>query len=298
MIAGAGSGTDPAMTRVPEKIPIVTSIADVGGACEAWICDVWGVMHNGMNAFPAAADACRRFREAGGTVLLLSNAPRPASAVESHLDRLGVPRTAYDAIVTSGDLTRRLVAEAAPRTVYHLGPARDAGIFAGLDVRFAPPDTADVVVCSGLLDDDTEQPEDYRPVLQALAARTVPMICANPDLTVERGARILHCAGGLATLYETLGGRVTYAGKPHAPVYALALDTIAALRRRSLDRGRVLAIGDGLRTDIAGAHAAGIPSLFIASAVHVREPLSPAVIDTLFGASEARPVAAMPALAW
>jgi HAD superfamily hydrolase (TIGR01459 family) len=288
----------PAPAPIPIPIPILDTVAPLAETSDAWICDIWGVMHNGAAAFAPAAAATRRFRAGGGTVLLLSNAPRPAGAVQAQLDHLGVPRDAYDAIVSSGDLTRHLVRERIEKRVHHLGPAKDKPIFDGLGARLATIDEADYVVCSGLLDDERETPDDYRGRLAALAARNVEMICANPDLTVEKGSSLLYCAGALAALYEQLGGRVIYAGKPHLPAYDLAFETIARLRGGPVAKTRVLAIGDGLRTDIRGAHAAGIRSLFIASAVHVKAPLSPAVLAELFSGADPRPVAAMAALAW
>lgn len=286
------------MISSPQPIPILASVAEIAATCDAWLCDIWGVMHNGEAPFLPAAEACRRFRAAGGTVLLLSNAPRPAHAVEAQLARIGVPREAWDVIVTSGDLTRTLVTRQLGTPLLHIGPEKDKPLLAGLDVTLAGPGEAGLVLCSGLVDDDVETPETYRPLLERLAARRLPMICANPDLTVEKGDRLLYCAGALAALYETQGGPVTYAGKPHPAVYDLAFDTLARMRGAPVERARTLAIGDGLRTDIAGAHAIGIRSLYIASAVHVKEPLSPGVLARLFEAGPGRPVAAMQALAW
>lgn len=279
-------------------IPILSSVAELVASADVWICDIWGVLHNGAVAFSGAGAAAARFRAQGGRVLLLSNAPRPADAVALQLDRIGVRRDAYDAIVSSGDLTRHLIASRPGAAIHHLGPERDLPIFAGLDARLTGPDQAELIVCSGLFDDDAETPDDYRERLARFAAARVPMICANPDLTVERGSRLLYCAGALAQLYEQLGGEVEYAGKPHGPAYDLALATIARLSGGPVPRARILAIGDGLRTDILGAHGAGIRSLFIASGVHVGEPLSDEVLARLFDGQAARPVAAMAELVW
>jgi len=286
------------MTAPDPAIPLLSSIAPLAPGYDAWLCDVWGVMHNGVHAFSDAAEACRRFREKGGVVLLLSNAPRPASAVRAQIDGFGVPRDAYDAILTSGDLTRKLIGEHSDRRLFHLGPARDKPIFDGLDVRFAGPDAADLIICSGLHNDDVETPADYTELLEPLAHRGVPMICANPDLTVERGSRIVYCAGSLAAEYERLGGAVTYAGKPHGPIYGLAFERIVALAGKQVAINRILAIGDGLRTDIRGATDAGIDSVFIASAIHVTGVLDALEVQRLFSGSDARPIAALPALAW
>ena len=278
-------------------IPIVPSLTHATAGVEALLCDIWGVLHNGVAPFPGAPAALVAFRRAAGRVVLLSNAPRPGSVIVGQLDRLGVPREAYDAIVTSGDLARRMVAERVGVPVLHLGPERDRPLFEGLDVAFADVSGCGVVVCTGLYDDTVETAETYRAMLTALAARGVPMVCANPDITVERGGSIIYCAGAVARLYGELGGTVAYAGKPHPPVYDLALDVLAGLAGKAIGRERILAVGDGLRTDIAGAHAVGIPSLFIASPIHVDRPLTADVLAELFPAGDGpRPIAAMAAL--
>lgn len=282
----------------PQSVPLLHSISLLAPSYDAWICDIWGVLHNGVRAFEAASAACRAFRQRGGTVLLLSNAPRPSADVERQLDRLGVPRDAYDAILTSGDLARRLIEEQPGRRILHIGPDRDRPIFAGLPLDFAEEGHADLVLCSGLVHDERETPEDYLPVFRRLVARGVPMICANPDLTVERGDKLVYCAGSLAAEYERLGGAVTYAGKPHAPVYHLAFKRIAELRGRFVPAGRILAIGDVIRTDIQGAAGVGLSSVFIASGIHVKGTLDERLLEELFAASEARPIAALPALRW
>lgn len=288
------------MIRPPAAVPLLSSIEPLVPTADGWLSDVWGVIHNGRASFPAACEACRRFREAGGTVVLVTNAPRPEAAVAEMLDRLGVPRAAWDAIVTSGDVTRELVIPWAGRPVFHLGPERDLGIFAGLDVKLAPAADAEAVVCSGLFDDDTETPESYRGMLEDFRSRELPMICANPDIVVERGERLVYCAGGIAELYEQLGGSVVYAGKPHPPIYARAFDTFARLRGAPLAKERILAIGDGLKTDIKGARAAGLRSLFIGSALHVPHgrALDAALLGELFADDPTPPVAAQTALVW
>jgi HAD superfamily hydrolase (TIGR01459 family) len=286
------------MTREDQSPPILSSVAAIAGESDAWICDVWGVLHNSVTAFGAAAYACRRFRDRGGVVVLLSNAPRPGHVVQQQLDSLEVPRDAYDAIVTSGDLTRAIVRERSREALFHLGPGRDAALFEGLGVRFTDASHARLVVCSGLFDDEHETPEDYVPMLGVLAARKVPMICANPDLTVERGQRLVFCAGALAEVYERLGGPVTYTGKPHLPVYGVVIEEIRKLKGYAVPKGRMLAIGDGIRTDIRGAANAGLRSLFIASAIHVDGPLTSATVSRLFEGSDVQPIAAMPALMW
>src|SRR5262245_35558941 len=146
------------------------------------LCDVWGVIHNGVAAFPDACEALKNFRASGGTVMLITNAPRPGEVVMRFLDKLAVPRDTYDGVVSSGDVTRGYVAEHVQQRIFRLGPERDAPIYAGLDVHFAPVETADYVVCTGLFDDETETPEDYRPLLAQMRARSLFMVCANPDV--------------------------------------------------------------------------------------------------------------------
>jgi HAD superfamily hydrolase (TIGR01459 family) len=295
------------MTVAAANIPVLDRIRDLGPAYRAWLVDIWGVMHNGRRAFPHAVAATRAFREEGGIVVLLSNSPRPSPSVKEQLRRLGVPDDAYDATVTSGDLTRHELEKHKGAIVFHLGPERDRPIFAGIDVTLGAPEQSELIVCSGLFDDETETPEDYAELLSALAARRLPMICANPDHLVERGDRLVWCAGALAAAYEKAGGPVVYAGKPYAPIYALACETIATLARRPVPKGEILAIGDGVHTDIAGASAAGIASLYIASGLHAPakgggeaggHALDAPHLDALFALANPRPIAAMRALVW
>lgn len=283
-------------THVP--IPILTSIAPLAPEADAWLCDVWGVVHDGVAALPPAVDACQRFRARGGIVVLITNAPRPAAAVATQLTQLGVPHAAYDAILTSGDLARALIAARRGEPLLHTGPIRDKGLFAGLETTFVEADAAKLIVCSGLFDDETETPDDYRARFESLVARNVPMICANPDITVARGERIVYCAGALAALYEEIGGAVIYAGKPHRPIYDRAEEIIAECGGRTVPRERILAIGDGIRTDICGAIRAGLRAVFVASAIHVSRPLEAAALEHLFAGVAERPIAAMPQLAW
>jgi HAD superfamily hydrolase (TIGR01459 family) len=295
------------MTVSSAEIPVLQSIKPLGSRYRAWLVDIWGVMHNGHRAFPGAIVATRAFRAQGGIVVLLSNSPRPSPSVQEQLRRLGVPDDAYDATVTSGDLTRHELAKHHGAAVFHLGPERDRPIFAGLDVALGPHETAELVVCSGLFDDETEQPEDYIDLLRELAARQLPMICANPDRMVERGDRLLWCAGALAQLYEQQGGFVIYAGKPFAPIYRLALETIGTLVGERVAKDEILAIGDGVNTDIAGAAGVGIDACFVASGLHLpsnsggecgAETLDHAHLAELFADAERPPLGAMHALKW
>ena len=295
------------MTVTAPEIPVIGSIEDLGSRYSAWLVDIWGVMHNGHRAFPRAVAATREFRARGGIVVLISNSPRPSPSVQEQLRRLGVPDDAYDATVTSGDLTRHELDKHKGAIVFHLGPERDLPIFQGLAVKLGRPEEAELVVCSGLLDDETETPDDYIGLMRALAARKLPMICANPDHLVERGDQLVYCAGALASLYEKEEGHAIYAGKPHAPIYLLALETISALAGRAVPRSEVLAIGDGVNTDIAGAASLGIDSVFVASGLHVpsnsggeasAETLDGRHLAELFANAKGRPLGAMRALVW
>jgi HAD superfamily hydrolase (TIGR01459 family) len=233
--------------------------------------DVWGVIHNGIASFPEACEALARFRAKGGRVVLITNAPRPGAVVVKLLDRLAVPHEAYDAIVSSGDVTRAVMAARPGKAVCHIGPERDLPIFDGLGLRFVPYEAADYVVCTGLANDEVETPENYRELLTKIRARGLFMLCGNPDLVVERGEKLVYCAGALADLYGALGGEVFYAGKPHRPIYHLALERIAGLRSAATPLARVLAIGDSVRTDLKGASNFGIDCLFVTAGIHAEE---------------------------
>jgi HAD superfamily hydrolase (TIGR01459 family) len=270
---------------------------------DVFLCDVWGVVHNGEVSFPAACDALMRVRDAGGTVVFITNAPRPGEAVMRQLDRLKVPRETCDAIASSGDVTRHVIAERKGQTVLHIGPERDHSIFTGLDVQFAPLERADYVVCSGLDDDDTQTPEDFRARLEIMRARNLFMVCGNPDLVVERGDRLVYCAGAIAELYEKMGGEVLYAGKPYRPIYDLALAKAESLRGRKVDRERILAIGDSLRTDLAGARDFGVDFLFMTAGIHAEElggraEPNPALLRSILAVAGQEPTAVMRELAW
>jgi HAD superfamily hydrolase (TIGR01459 family) len=266
------------------------------------LCDIWGVVHNGIAIFTQAADALARFRTAGGTVILITNAPYPADAVQRFLDRLGVRRDAYDAITSPGDVTRTIVAARGAEEVFHLGPPRDLSIFAGLNVTFAPIESADYVVCSGLVDDKTDTPEDYREMLAFMRRRSLFMVCANPDVLVERGDTLIYCAGALADAYVALGGEVLYCGKPHAPIYQAAVNNAAAVVSggKVPPLARVLAIGDSIRTDFKGAAAFGIDCLFVVSGLHAKQFGAPdlAAVKVMLTAAGAAPKAMTRRLMW
>jgi HAD superfamily hydrolase (TIGR01459 family) len=266
----------------------VERLRDLVAGVDVVLSDIWGVVHNGLVAFPEACEALLAFRKQGGTVILITNAPRPADSVQRQLRKLEVADDIYDAIVSSGDLTRHFVADHAGRKVFWLGPERDSSIHRGLDPVLAPLEEADYIVCTGLFDDETESAEDYRGMLLQARERNLPLICANPDIVVERGDRLIYCAGAIAELYRELGGEVTFYGKPHRPIYQRAMVLAAERRGQPIELNRVLAIGDSVRTDLAGAHGFGIDCLFVTRGIHAEDfegidQLDPASVKELFG---------------
>jgi HAD superfamily hydrolase (TIGR01459 family) len=249
---------------------LITSLSEISGRYDALLCDLWGCLHNGVAPFPGAVSALRAFRAGGGRVVLLTNAPRPAADVAAGLDRLGVPRDAWDVVVSSGDAAQdAMFAGAVGRRVWHLGPEKDDGFFTNVPPEWADAapiervalDEAEGIVCTGPFDEINEVPEDYRPQFLLAKTKGLPMLCANPDIVVDLGHRRIYCAGALAALYEEMGGTALYFGKPHPPIYDLARRRLAAIG--GADDGRILAIGDGIGTDIAGAAGEGIDALFV-----------------------------------
>lgn len=270
------SSYDPpdAAARAMAPIPGLGAIAR---HYDVLLCDLWGVVHNGRQAFANACDALSRFRAGGGRVILITNAPRPSAVIPRQLDRLGVPRDAWDRIVTSGDVTRAEIAKRVPGRIYVIGPPKDLGLLTGVDVQSAPLDTADFILCTGLVDDLHETPEDYRALLMQGRGRELDLICANPDKIVRFGDQILYCAGALAEIYAELGGRVVMAGKPFPPIYEACYDLLPelGLLRRSKSEGsqaRILAIGDGPGTDILGARNQRLDWLFVADGIASHAP--------------------------
>jgi HAD superfamily hydrolase (TIGR01459 family) len=252
----------------------IDGLADISDRYDAILCDVWGVVHNGVAAFSSASDALVAYRRRGGTVILITNAPRPSAPVRHQLLKLGVAPDAFDEVATSGDVTTGLIAERIDEPVLHIGPERDLSLFeaageaAGRRPRRVALEEARYVLCTGLRDDVTETLDDYEAELRAMAGRALPMVCANPDIVIHRGETLIYCAGALAARFEALGGAVVYAGKPHLPIYRRALALAEAGRGRPVDERRVLAIGDGMKTDIAGAARAGLDALLVTRGIH------------------------------
>lgn len=247
----------------------LSGLGELADDYDILLCDVWGVIHNGRESWPEACAALTRFNDAGGHVILISNSPRPAPGMIVQMDGLGVPRSSWRAVVTSGDATRMELARRAPGPAWVIGPDRDWPLYEGLGLVSAHGAAdAGFISVTGMIDDETETPEDYRDRLAAGAVRDLEMICANPDRVVQRGDKLIYCGGALADLYESLGGRVTMAGKPFGPIYDLALKEAGALVGRPVDRSRVLCIGDGVVTDVLGANRQALDCLFIARGIH------------------------------
>ncbi|CAN7535497.1 TIGR01459 family HAD-type hydrolase [Phenylobacterium sp. LjRoot225] len=248
-----------------------SGLSEIADRYDVLLCDVWGVVHNGRESFPDACEALVRFKAERGPVILLTNAPRPNAPIVEQLDSLGVPREAWSRVVTSGDATRELLNERAPGPAYKLGPERDWPLYEGLPLQEAGLDEAAFIACTGPFDDVKDEPEDYREAFLGAVARGLEFICANPDIVVMRGDTLIYCAGALAQLYESLGGKVLMAGKPYPAIYDLALAEAASRLPATLDRTRVLCVGDGLPTDIRGANAQNLDALFIARGIHAAE---------------------------
>ena len=275
---------------------ILSGLREIASDYDALVCDVWGVLHNGHAANLEAVAALKEFRSSRGRVILLSNAPRPKRDVETMFKRFDIPPDCYDEIVTSGIATRIDLenrSKAKRLRIFHLGPERDRGIFEGLNIETADIANADIVLNSGLFDDDVETPDDYKDRLAGMKARGLLMLCANPDWVVQRGGKLIWCAGALADAYEKIGGEVIYYGKPKPEIYDL-------VRAGAPGAKRLLAIGDGMHTDIKGANVAGIDALFIADGIHGEDvaDMSPGHLAELFAKAGVHARAAMRALVW
>ncbi|MBU1378968.1 MAG: TIGR01459 family HAD-type hydrolase [Alphaproteobacteria bacterium] len=253
----------------------IKGLSELAGRYDVLLCDVWGVIHNGREHFAEACAALARFRAEVGPVILISNAPRPHPPVIEQLDSLGVPRAAWTQLVTSGDATRPLLRARAPGTVWAIGPERAEVLYHDLDMIQGGPEDADFIGVTGPYDDENDEPGDYRDRFIACVARGLDLICANPDIVVQRGDKLIYCGGALAQLYESLGGRTFMAGKPYAPIYEMALERAEAELGRPIDAARVLCVGDGLPTDVRGANARGLDILFVANGIHGAETVGP-----------------------
>ena len=276
----------------------VEGLGELAGEYDSLLCDVWGVLHDGIAAYPAAVDALIRFRQTAGPVALITNAPRPSPPIRVQLKSLGVPDEAYDALVTSGDVTREVIAARPGVRLLHIGADRDLPFYEGLDAALVSEKEAELVSCTGLFDDTTEAPDDYRPLFERLIARGLVMVCANPDIVVERGGDLVYCGGALARLYTEMGGEAMLAGKPHAPIYDHAKRQLAALGGK-----RILAVGDSLPTDIRGAVENRLAVLLVTGGIHAADfgPRSDPDAERVTAALKAEgltAVAYLPALRW
>lgn len=284
-------------------LPSISGLADLASRYDAVLSDVWGVVHNGVEAFPSAVDALTQYRNAGGKVVFITNAPRPSGPIVEMLDRLGVHQGAYDAIVSSGDATRVMIEKYRGKAIHHVGPASDDdALYEGLGVHRTGAETAEVVVVTDL-DTDDDTPEMYRERARFWLSRKLPMICANPDRVVEHGDKIIYCGGALGDLYAAMGGMVLMAGKPYQPIYEEAFRLAEVAAGRKLDKSRVLAIGDSVRTDATGAAQFGIDLLFVTGSIHAAEldafgkPDPQAIVD-LVAPSRAHMAGFLPRLSW
>jgi HAD superfamily hydrolase (TIGR01459 family) len=287
----------------------ISGLSAISDRYDAILCDIWGVLHNGVASFAAASEALVSFRRGGKAVVLISNAPRPSPPIQRQVLKLGVSLEAFDSVVTSGDVTIGLMKQQGGDRILHIGPERDLSLLdaaaaaTGSRPKLVPLEAAQYALCTGLRNDETETLEDYETELRAMASRGLTMICANPDIVIHRGDTLIYCAGALARRYEELGGPVTYAGKPHAPIYDRALALAEQIRGARVDERRVLAIGDGMKTDIVGATRAGLDALFVTGGIHrslhketLESPADPIALQLLYDENAVWPVAAIPLL--
>jgi HAD superfamily hydrolase (TIGR01459 family) len=283
-----------------EPVAALAGFSQIADRFDLCFCDVWGVVHNGVAAFPGAVETLVKMRERGTSVVLITNAPRPRDLIARQLDGFGVPRAAWDAIVTSGDVCRALIGARAGQPMFRLGPDRDLPLVAGLDAPETGPDEAAYVLCTGLFDDEADTPATYADLLAGFARRGLTMICANPDLVVERGGQIVPCAGAVALAYEEIGGNVIYAGKPHRPIYEVALKLAEEKRGTPVALDRICAIGDAIRTDIAGAAMFGAAGIMVLAGIHAQDLMQVSWEERhgWFGQQTHRPDYAIPHLVW
>jgi HAD superfamily hydrolase (TIGR01459 family) len=275
----------------------------IANGYDAILSDVWGVVHNGIVAHPTAVEALVNFRRQGGRVVLITNAPRPSPPIIEMLDELGVVREAYDDIVSSGDATRAVLADYRGKSVHYVGPPEENdGLFEGLDITLSGPETASAIVVTDL-DTDDDTPDMYNDRITLWLKRNLPLIAANPDRIVEHGDRLIYCGGALADLYEARGGMIVMVGKPYRPIYTEALRLADKAAGKTLDRSRILAIGDSVRTDAIGAAGAGLDLLFITGSIHAAEldafgKPDPDAVERLVAPSGARIAGYMARLGW
>ena len=309
MTGAGGAFSRHRMSTTAAEPRIARGLSEFDGRYDVVFCDVWGVVHNGQERYPAACEALQRFRAQGGTVILITNAPRPNPPILEQLEGLKVARDVFDDMVTSGDVTLAFIAERKDAPIYHIGPERDFTLFeishqqTGIKPRLVPLEEAAYVVVTGLYDDRAETVDDYAQRLDFMRARNLDLISANPDLVVHVGDQLIYCAGAIAQAYEERGGRVLQAGKPFAPIYERALAFAEKIRGTKVPRERILAIGDAMRTDVAGAVEFGIDALFVTKGIHREELHVDGAIDLaayrrFLSENPRHPLAAIPELVW
>lgn len=285
------------------SVSLLSGLSRVAADYDAILCDVWGVIHNGREAFGAACEALKQFRETRGPVVLITNAPVPKERVTRLFPKLGVPMDCFDDVIASGDATRNELKRVAPGPVYRIGLAEDMSVYQGLPLEFSEnPKVANVICCTSLRDYPEGTPEPYRDELKMLAGHGLPMICANPDVVFRQGDKLIWSAGSLAQIYKQEGGAVISPGKPDEPIYRLAFERVAEIAGKAVAPGRTLAIGDGPATDVVGANRQGMDALFIGSGIHGHVMGSGdaflASAETVLANDGARARYAMPELAW
>ncbi len=268
---------------------------DLSTRFPVWFCDIWGVVHNGYKPFLPTTSALTEHRKNGGVVILVTNSPRTASGVEKQLADIGVSHQSYDAVVTSGDVTRTLITEHGGGKIFHLGPKRDYSIYDGLNIKCVELADAESVLCTGLFDEVNEIPTDYIPLLTSMIEHRLTMICANPDKVVRKGEKLIYCAGALAEEYKNLRGKVLMAGKPYTPIYNLAVLTAENILGQHLTGDKILAIGDGPETDIKGATDFGLSCVLITGGINEEKDLEAHVKRLV---PEAKILRAVPELDW
>ncbi len=287
----------------PQLLPGLSAVAS---DYDAVFCDIWGVIHNGRQHFPPAYEALKRFKAEHGPVILISNSPRPNDNLTAQLASLGIFDDGFSAVISSGDATREYLKQFAPSgPAWRIGDPREQALYDGIDIDLGgTPQTATFISCSSPYDDERDTLERYRADFEIAAARKLVMICANPDKVVQRGDKIIMCAGSLADLYVSLGGEVVMAGKPYAPIYELCYGALETLTGKPHDKRRILAIGDGLPTDVLGANGQGLDLVFIAAGIHALEAvddsgkLDPLLLKKLLDAQAAEAKYVAEALRW
>lgn len=284
------------------EISVTDHIAPIAERYDAFLFDLWGVVHNGIEAYPGALRTLEALHDLGKTVILLSNAPRLGTDVDPFIARMGVQRDHYLRVVASGDMVRQALAggdlDIGNRFVFW-GKGADRSVTADLNfTEVGTIDDADFILCAGLNDDQTETVDDYRDQLQWAYHNQIPLVCANPDYEVMKGQDMWPCAGALARAYEEIGGKTYWFGKPWPVAYTYCQDVL-----QGLEPPAILAVGDTLRTDIAGATAAGIDSVLVTGGIHAREMMKDGELDRstlnrICAEVGLQPVAAMAELDW